>query len=61
MLLGVEVFNSFKVEERVSGLLVVVLVGHSHGSESFGSPLGEQPCDEDVDDDCSKLKHKEFP
>lgn len=41
MILSIEIFNGFEVEETVRGLLVVVIVGSLLGLEPFGSGLSD--------------------
>lgn len=61
MLFGVEVLDSLKIEERISGFLIVVLIGLGHEDEALGSSLGEVVGGGDVKHDRDGEEQAELP
>ena len=59
MFLCVEILDSFEVEQRISGFLVVFSVFSGHGLEVFGAPLGEDDGRADIDDDTQRSHDEE--
>uniref|UniRef100_A0A7S3CL08 Uncharacterized protein n=1 Tax=Strombidium rassoulzadegani TaxID=1082188 RepID=A0A7S3CL08_9SPIT len=59
--LRIEVLDCLEVEQRVSRLLVVVLVCERHVLETSGSPLGEVVGGGDVDEDGGEEEEAELP
>ena len=61
MLLGIEVFDSFKVQQGISSLLIISLIGKSHCFELACSSLCHSVGDKNVYSHGTQLNDEEFP
>ena len=61
MLLSIEIFDGFKIQQRISGFLVVGLISLCHFFESRCSPLCEVVSKEQIHNDRTDLNQQKHP